>query len=587
MQSFSLLKPYFKENRHLIFLGLVCLIVVDFLQLFIPRIIKWTIDDLTAGSADPAALMRYALYIIAIAVIMGIFRYLWRHCLIGTSRRVEEGLRNELFSHLQTLSASYFAKAKTGDLMAHATNDIQNIRMATGMGLVALTDAIVLGIAAIGFMAYINITLTILVLLPMPLIVLGTRFFGKKLYARYQGVQASFSNLTEAVRERFAGIRIIKAFGMEKEEAAFIETVSEDYIKKNILLVKIIGSFFPMMLFLANSSLAALLYFGGRKTIVGLITAGDFVAFISYLGLLTWPMMAIGWVTNLIHRGRASLDRINKILETKPAISDSECNKSSVKHELLTKTDLRFEKVSFFYNHDNKNTPVLSNIDIKLKHGTALGIVGPPGSGKTTLASLIPRLFDVTSGNISIAGHNIRNMLLSDLRQQISFMPQEPFLFSGTILDNILLGKKNIKNADLIKAVKRACLHDTINSFKNGFETIVGEKGVMLSGGQKQRIALARAFLKNRSILILDDPISQVDMETGNSIINSIKSMSKDMLVIIVSHRLSALSFADNIIVLDNGRITEIGSHFALMEKNGYYAKTYHLQEVTEDINAN
>ena len=587
MKSFILLKPYFKENRHLIFLGLVCLIVVDFLQLFIPRIIKWTVDALTAGSADPAVLMRYALYIIAIAVIMGIFRYLWRYCLIGTSRRVEEGLRNKLFSHLQTLSSSYFAKAKTGDLMAHATNDIQNIRMATGMGLVALTDAIVLGIAAIGFMAYINITLTILVLLPMPLIVLGTRFFGKKLYARYQGVQASFSNLTEAVRERFAGIRIIKAFGMEKEEAAFIETVSEDYIKKNVLLVKIIGSFFPMMLFLANSSLAALLYFGGRKTVVGVITAGDFVAFISYLGLLTWPMMAIGWVANLIHRGRASLDRINKILETKPAISDSGCNKLSEKYGPLTKTDLSFENVSFVYNHDNKNTPVLSNIDIKLKRGNALGIVGPPGSGKTTLVSLIPRLFDVTSGNISIAGHNIRNMLLSDLRQQISFMPQEPFLFSGTILDNILLGKKNIKNADLIKAVKRACLHDTINSFKNGFKTIVGERGIMLSGGQKQRIALARAFLKNRSILILDDPISQVDMETGNSIVNSIKSMSKDMLVIIVSHRLSALSFADNIIVLDNGCITEIGNHFALMEKNGYYAKTYHLQEVTEVINAN
>ena len=591
MHSFNLLKPYFKENRHLIFLGLAGLIVVDFLQLFIPRIIKWTVDDLTAGNADSACLMRYALYIIAVAVIMGIFRCLWRLCLIGTSRRVEEGLRNELFSHLQILSASYFAQAKTGDLMAHATNDIQNIRMATGMGLVALTDAIVLGIAAIGFMAYINITLTILVLLPMPMIVFGTRFFGKKLYTRYQEVQASFSNLTEAVRERFAGIRIIKAFGMEKEEAGFIETVSKDYIKKNILLVRIIGSFFPMMLFLTNLSLAVLLYFGGRKTVVGLITAGDFVAFISYLGLLTWPMMAIGWVTNLIHRGRASLDRINKILETKPAISDSDCNKLSAKHEPLTKTALSFENVSFAYNQDNM--PVLSNIDIKLKHGMTLGIVGPPGSGKTTLVSLIPRLFDVTSGNISIAGHNICNMLLSDLRQQISFMPQEPFLFSGTILDNILLGKKNIKNADLIRAVKRACLYDTINSFKNGFQTIVGERGVMLSGGQKQRIALARCFLKigcflkTRSILILDDPISQVDMETGNSIVNSIKSMSKDMIVIIVSHRLSAISFADNILVLDSGRISETGNHFALMQKNRYYAKTYRLQKVTEVINAN
>ena len=322
MKALELIKPYFIENRTVIFLGFACLILVDFLQLTIPRIIKWAIDDLTSFTATPSSLAVYTGYILVIGLMIGFFRYLWRRFLLGTSRRVEEGLRNRLFTHTQVLSASYYDKTRTGDLMAHATNDIQQVRMATGMGLVAINDAVVLGAAAIGFMAWINLRLTIFVLIPMPFIVLGTRFFSKKMHLRYREVQGSFSDLTEGVRERFAGIRIIKAYNSEHDEALRLEKISQQYVNENLKLVRITGAFFPMMMLFSNLSLAIVLYLGGRQTIMQEITPGDFVAFISYLGLLTWPMMALGWVTNLIQRGKASLERIDKILQTVPEISD-------------------------------------------------------------------------------------------------------------------------------------------------------------------------------------------------------------------------------------------------------------------------
>lgn len=579
MKSASLIKPYFVENRFRIFLGLICLVAVDFLQLFIPRVIKWAIDDITAFRIDTKGLLFYALYIVGIAIMIGVFRYGWRRWLIGTSRLIEEGLRNRFFAHIQTLSPSYFNQVKTGDLMAHGTNDIQNIRMATGMGMVALTDAVVLGTAAIGFMAYINIRLTVFVLIPMPLIVLTTRLFSKKMHRQYQTVQESFSDLTEVVRERFAGIRIIKAYNREAEEALKLETTSRDFIRKNITLVKYIGLFFPMMVFFSNLSLVIVLYLGGRQTINTTITPGDFVAFISYLGLLTWPMMALGWMTNLIQRGRASLDRINKILLTRPEIRDLPEAKPIKK----TNGHIVFENVIFSYG--SEKLPVLTGIDLELEPGKTLGIVGPPGSGKTSLLKLIPRLFDVSEGRILLDGIDIRQIKFRDLRSNISFVPQEPFLFGGTILQNITAGKK-LNHPELIRAAKEAAFYKTIQSFQKGFETIVGEKGVILSGGQKQRVALARAFLNIAPILILDDPISQVDMETGGTIINTIRSMAGDRTVIIVSHRISAVRFADKIITLDRGRIVESGTHAELIENDRYYAKTFRLQEMEEDFNA-
>jgi len=533
----SFIKPYFVENRAKILAGLLSLIIVDVLQLIIPRIIKWTVDDLTAFEIDTWQLLSYALYLVGLALLIGFFRYIWRRCLLGSSRRIEEGLRNTLFNHLQNLSASYFDDVKTGDLMAHATNDIQQIRMAAGMGMVALNDAIVLGLAAIGFMAYINIKLTAFVLIPMPLIVISTRFFSKQMHRRYQGVQAAFSELTEVIRERFVGIRIIKAHHRQTEEALRVETASRDYINKNISLVKILGSFFPMMLLFSNLSLAIVLYLGGRQTILQTITPGDFVAFISYLGLLTWPMMALGWVTNLIQRGRASLDRINKILKTVPEIRD--------RHDArdLKRIDghIIFEKVFFSYSSkgDAAGAATLSDINFSIEPGQVLGIIGPPGSGKSTLIGLLPRLYDHQAGKILLDGNDIRTLKISDLRSHTAFIPQEPFLFSGTIRDNITFGHPDITDERLEKAVKDAALYETINSFPDGYETVVGEKGIILSGGQKQRIALARCLLKDAGILILDDPISQVDLETGTAIINAIRKMAGAKTIVIVSHRLS------------------------------------------------
>jgi ATP-binding cassette, subfamily B, multidrug efflux pump len=582
MKSLYLIKPYLSERRLFIVSGLIFLITVDFLQLFIPRIIKWAIDDLTGYHIDKISLLIYALYIVGISMLIGIFRYLWRRCLMGTSRRVEEGLRNRLFAHVQTLSAPYFDKAKTGDLMAHATNDIQNVRMATGMGIVALTDAVVLGTASVGFMVYINVKLTLFVLIPMPLIVFGARFFSKKMHRGYQEVQGAFSELTEVVRERFAGIRMIKAYNREQQASSKIETVSKDYIGKNLALVRITGSFSPMMILFSNISLAIVLFLGGRQTITFTITPGDFVAFIAYLGLLTWPMMATGWVTNLIQRGKASLNRIDRIIQEKPTIDDP-TDPVCLDH---VSGSIGFESVTFSYRPDDRSSvaaPVLDRIDLEIKQGNVLGIVGPPGSGKSTLLSLIPRIFDVGGGCITLDGIDIRKIQLAHLRSMISYMPQEPFLFAGTIRENITFDSRKTNESQLIQAVERASLLDAINTFPNGFETIVGEKGIVLSGGQKQRVGLARMLLKDAPVMILDDPISQVDLKTGEAIIDTIRAMAGEKTILIVSHRLSALRFADRIISLDHGRIFESGTHAELMANNQYYAKTFRLQEVEEE----
>jgi len=574
MESLHLIRPYLKERRWYVFWGLVFLVIVDFLQLFIPRIIKWAVDDLTALRVDMSELFYYAVYMVGIGLLIGLFRFGWRHCLIGLSRRVEEGIRNRLFTHIQTLSAAYFDRTRTGDLMAHATNDIQHVRMAMGMGIVALTDAVVLGTASIGFMLYINVRLTLFVLIPMPFIAVGTRFFSKRMHRLYGQVQAAFSDLTEVARERFAGIRIIKAYNLEESETERFKSKSRDYILKNIQLVRITGSFFPLMLLLTHLSLAIVLYLGGRQTVYAVITPGDFVAFISYLGLLTWPMMAIGWVTNLIQRGRASLDRINKILGTQPIISDPHSPRAIHR----AKGEVMFKNVSFAY--DRSEMSALEEIDIRLQPGEIAGIVGPPGSGKSTLLSLLPRVYDVSAGRILIDGIDIRQLRVRDLRSQILFVPQEPFLFAGTIRDNITFGDHNLSEETILDATKKAALYHTIQSFPNGFDSLVGEKGVILSGGQKQRIALARALLTDAPILVLDDPVSQVDTETGASIIQAVRTMAGTRTVFIVSHRLSAVRFADRIIELQNGRIAASGTHTEMMASSEYYRRTYRLQEI-------
>ncbi len=576
MKSYRLVRPYLVEKKAVILAGFFSLFVVDILQLFIPRIIKWVVDDLAACCITGPRLIHYALYVVAVAVLIGVFRFVWRRCLIGTSRRVEEGLRNQLFAHIQTLSAAYFDKTKTGELMAHATNDVQHVRMAVGMGMVALTDAVVLGLAAIGFMAYINVTLTALALLPMPIIVVSARVVTRKMHRLYKDVQASFADLTETVRERFAGIRVVKAYGREEAEAERLSEISEDYVGKNLRLVRITGAFFPGMMLFSNLSVAVVLYIGGGQAIDLTITPGDFVAFISYLGLLTWPMMAMGWVINLIQRGRASLDRINRILETKPLIVDAE-HPAPVR---ILKGEMVFDGVGFRYG---SGLPwVLSKISFSVSSGQTLGVVGPTGSGKTTLCHLIPRLLDCTEGRLVMDGTEIRNIPLEVMRVHVAVVPQDAFLFSGTIRDNLCFGKDNASDQEMVDASRAANLYETIMEFENRFDTVVGEKGVTLSGGQRQRLALARALLVSAPILVLDDPLSQVDTETAAAILSSVRELSEGRTTIVVSHRISHVRHADLIIVLDGGRITDAGNHDQLMAQEGFYSRMFRRQEIEE-----
>jgi ATP-binding cassette, subfamily B, multidrug efflux pump len=582
--SLDLIKPAIIANRSRILIGLISLIIVDFLQLIIPRIIKSAVDALTLSQISWQGLLHHALLIVGVGLLIGGFRYVWRRCLLGTSRRVEENLRNRLFRHLQTLSPRFFDTASTGDLMAHATNDINQVRMATGMGMVALNDAIVLGAAAVGFMLYINVRLTLFVLIPAPLIVLGTRFFSRQMHRRYQTVQKSFADLTEVVRERLAGIRVVKAYGWQQASIQAVQKTSRAYVQENLGLVRITGAFMPMMVLLTNLSMVIVIALGGRQTILQKITPGDFVAFISYLGLLTWPMMAMGWVTNLIQRGRASLKRLNRILETRPLIVD----RPGAATRITPPCRLAFRKVSFRYRRDDRETPappVLQDIDLTVRPGETLGIVGPPGAGKTTLLNLIPRLYDPSEGRILMNGIDLRAIRLEILRGALALVPQEPFLFATTIRDNITLGRA-VKHHQLEQVLEQAALTRTLAAFPRGLDTLVGEKGVVLSGGQKQRIALARALLVDAPLLILDDPISQVDMATGRRLIQTLEELQGQRTLLIVSHRLSAVRRADHIIVLDQGRITADGPHDDLIRAGGYYAETVQLQAVTEALDA-
>jgi len=564
-----------RYKREIIF-GLISLFIVDIAHLIMPLIIRGTIDSLALGIATGPLLTKYALYIIALALIGAFFRYLWRYYIIGSSRKVEQYLRNKLFFHLQSLSASFFDRTKTGDLMARSINDIDAVRMATGPGVARLVDAILFFVFSLAFMLRISPALTLYTVIPLSFTTIIVTIFGKRIHNRFEKVQKGFADITEQVRESLSGIREIKAFVQEKGKIKEFRKVNEEFVAKNMSLVKVWGMFFPLIMLIGGLATAMVILFGGRKVILNEVSLGSMVAFSTYLGMLTWPLMSIGWVVNLVQRGSASMGRINKILLISPEIKDEE---DAIKMDIQGKIEYRH--LSFAY--PDRKRLALKNIDLLIEPGVRLGIVGKVGSGKTTLIQLLLRVYDPPSGHLFIDNVDIRKISLSSLRKDIGVVPQESILFSTSIRENIAFGNSEISEEEIIEIAKRCKIYEEIKEFPQGLDTIVGERGITLSGGQKQRIALARAIVMNPRVLILDDAFSSVDTETEEAILQNLKEIMRNRTSIIISQRISSVKNLDFIIVLDEGEIVERGTHEELLNLNGIYANLYERQKIAKE----
>jgi ATP-binding cassette subfamily B multidrug efflux pump len=578
MKSYRLLFPYFRNNLGGLSIGVTALLVVDLLQLFIPLVIKRAVDDLTRFQATSGRLLTYAAVVMALALVIAAFRFVWRRYLLGHSRQIEEGLRNRLFAHLQTLSYAYFDWASTGDLMAHATNDVQAVQLAAGMGLVALTDTLVLGTAAVGFMLYINPFLTVVALVPMPFVALFTRMFSRLFHERFQAVQASFARLTERARENLAGIRAVKAYAQEVSETARFDRAGRDYVGENLRMIKVGGLFSPMSLLLSNLSMALILVVGGRLTMVNIISAGDFVAFNSYLLLLTWPMMALGWMINLFQRGAASLARIETIIDTDAQVTEGgKTDADGALHGVVECRGLTF-------SYPGATWPVLRDLRLRIESGQFVGVVGRTGAGKSTFLKLIPRLYEVAEGQLYLDGKELHRWPLSGLRSSIAMVPQEPFIFADSVRANICFGRLDASEDEVTRAVEAAQLLGEIRALPRQFDTLLGERGVSLSGGQKQRLTLARALLLDRPLLILDDCLSSVDVETEVAILGRLRHHFKGRTTLMASQRLEPMRTADIIFVLDRGELRESGTHEELLAANGAYAALYRRQQLEAEL---
>jgi ATP-binding cassette subfamily B protein len=578
MKAFKTLKNNYIENRWRILIGLIALLIVDVLQLFIPRVIKYAIDDLTLGTLSPSSLLLYGLEVLILALGIGGFRYVWRYFLLGTARRIEKALRDRLFIHLQTLSPSYFSHTKIGDLMAHATNDIDAVRMSLSLGVVFLMDTIILGVLTIFFMIYIHPKLTLFAILPMPLITLITLLFSQSIHHRFEILQKTFASLTERVREAIAGIRVIKAYVLEEREMEKLSHLSQDYIQKNLNVTKVWGMFFPIILFFSNLSMAIVLYLGGKLTIFQSISIGDFVAFMSYLGLLAWPMMALGWAINVIQRGSASMERLNRIFEETPEIFDSS--------DVIRSGPLkgRIEMRGLTYSPGNGRNPLLQDIHLTVKEGERIVIVGRTGSGKTIFCNLMARILEPPKGHLFLDGIEIHKIPLEVLRKSVGYVPQDTFLFSDTIRENIALGKLDATDEEIEEAARLAQIYEEIMEFSEGTNTVIGEKGITLSGGQRQRIAIARAILMNPPIFILDDALSSVDIQTEERILEGLEKFLRGKTSILITHRIAPLRRANRIIVLEEGKVAEVGDHNSLLSKGGIYTELYWQRQLEEEL---
>jgi ATP-binding cassette subfamily B multidrug efflux pump len=550
--------------------GFLCLTIVDVATLFVPLVLSDAIDRLGAGKGN---LLRSGLLILAIAVIALVFRFLWRFFLIGTSRRIERDLRAKLYDHLLTLPASFYNETKTGDLMAHATNDIDAVTRACGFGLITVLDPLVMIPISIGVMLSIDVRMTAYAVLPLPILTFVMLGFGRVIHERFESVQAAFSAAMEKVRENVSGIRVLKAFVQEEGTERDFARTNQTLANENMALVRVHGLFHPLIELLSGATLALALWIGGGRVIRGAVSLGDFVAFAQYLSMLMWPMIALGDAVNIFQRGRASLGRIGVLLAERPDIVEPEAPCA------MRGTRIEIRDLTFAYSSADGAAPALCDIDLDLEEGTTLGIVGMTGSGKSTLAHLIPRVFDPPPGAVRIGGVDVRDLSLADLRRTIGFVPQDAFLFSATVAENIAFGRPEASRGEIERAAQLAGIHDEIAAFPAGYETRVGERGLSLSGGQKQRVAIARALLLEPRIVIFDDPLSAVDAEREEFILANLREFFRGRTSILIAHRISAVRNADRIIVLDEGRIVDSGRHEELAAREGIYRRIWTLQQ--------
>jgi len=573
------LKSYLLKFLPYYVIGIGSLIVVDIIQLYLPILVGNTIDGLKNTNYKTEDLIRQALIILGIGVMLFGGRFLWRYFIFNSSRKIEYYLRNDLFSNLETLSLNYFNKNKTGDLMSYFTNDLGAVRQAIGPGFMMALDAIVLTIFVIyNMITYVNLQLTLISFIPLPVITIGALFFGKILQERFKEKQEAFSNLSDFSQESISGIRVLKAFVQETKEIKAFNEVNKNNMDKNIKLIKIFGVLFPLVEIIAGISFMITLFYGGYLAIINKITLGQFVAFNQYIGTLIWPMIASGWVINIISQGSASYKRIKEVLNTKTDIFDE----PDLKSEKPLKGSVEIKNLSFKY--ENTNNYQLKDINLFIAAGKTLAIVGKTGSGKSTLVNILVRLYNPPFGTVFIDGKEIYSISLKDLRQFMGIVCQDNVLFSDTIKNNIGFGTAPLSEEDVIESSRLANVYNNIIEFPNKFNTIIGEKGITLSGGQRQRICIARTLITKPEILILDDSLSSVDTETESLIINNLKELRKNKTTIIVAHRLSTIQFADHILVLDEGKIVEYGTHEDLLAKNGIYHNIYTKQQIEKII---
>jgi len=546
-ESRRLLRKYILRYRHLWLWGFVAILLTNVFTLITPWVLKYAIDSISRG-ASAADLAGYAGLILGLAIFQGVFRYFMRQTMIVASRKVEYDLRQDFFAHLETLDRAYYDRSQTGDVMARATNDVESVRMMLGPGIMNFTNTLVAVIIGLVLMLNLNWKLTLYIFIPFPVLSLVTFLFVKLIYPRYERIQEQYSKISAKAQESLSGIRVIKAYVQEANERRAFRSLTKDYIKKNMDMIRIWGALFPVLSLLAGAMTVIVLLVGGRYVIAGSMTLGEFVAFTAYLGLLVWPMIALGWVMGLYQRGMASMGRIIKILQEKPLVEES-------------------------------LTPA------QIETGQTVAIVGSTGSGKTTLVNLIPRTYPVTRGRLFVDGVDINDISLKSLRRSVGFVPQETFLFSDTVRSNIAFGLETTTDLEDIGVKARcAAIEREVLEFLEGYQTVLGERGITLSGGQKQRTAIARALMLDPPILILDDAFSSVDTYTEEEILNNLREVFVERTVIVISHRISTVRSADHIVVLERGEIVEQGTHDSLVSLGGLYSRIHEKQLLAEEL---